>query len=74
MENNNEQVQELQRELAKAQAENADLRAQIDAQHGGFDFAEAMKRIEARNASDAAYQAEMEKVLTCTATTETKYI
>lgn len=70
----NEQVQALQRELAKAQAEIEELRAQVEAQRGGFDFDEAMKRIDARNASDAAYEQEMKLALENTAITQTKYI
>lgn len=53
-------IDALKRELAKAQAENAQLRAQIDAQRGGVDVQKVLDRIKAKNESDKAYQAEMQ--------------
>lgn len=55
-----ENIEILQRELKKAQAENAELRAQLDAQRGGVDVQRVLDRIKAKNESDAAYKAEME--------------
>lgn len=53
-------IDALKRELAKAQAENAQLRAQIDAQGGGVDVQRVLDRIKAENESNKAYQAEMQ--------------
>ena len=59
MENNDNET--LQRELQKAQAEIAELRAQLDAQRNKFDFNRALERIKAQEADNAAYQAEVEQ-------------
>ncbi len=53
-------IDALKRELAKAQAENAQLRAQIDAQSNAFDFNKAMARIRAKEADNEAYRQELE--------------
>jgi hypothetical protein len=53
-------IDALRRELAKAQAENAQLRAQIDAQRGGVDVQKVLDRINKENESNKAYQAEMQ--------------
>jgi len=53
-------IDALKRELAKAQAENAQLRAQIDAQRGGVDVQKVLDRINRENESNKAYQAEMQ--------------
>lgn len=53
-------IDALKRELAKAQAENAQLRAQIDAQGGGVDVQRVLDRINKENESNKAYQAEMQ--------------
>lgn len=53
-------IDALRRELAKAQAENAQLRAQIDAQRGGVDVQRVLDRINRENESNKAYQAEMQ--------------
>ena len=53
-------IDALKRELAKAQAENAQLRAQIDAQRGGVDVQRVLDRINRENESNKAYQAEMQ--------------
>lgn len=53
-------IDALKRELAKAQAENAQLRAQLDAQRGGVDVQRVLDRINAENESNKAYQAEMQ--------------
>ena len=53
-------IDALKRELAKAQAENAQLRAQLDAQCGGVDVQRVLDRIKAENESNKAYQAEMQ--------------
>jgi len=53
-------IDALKRELAKAQAENAQLRAQIDAQRGGVDVQKVLDRINKENESNKAYQAEMQ--------------
>ncbi len=57
---NNERVLELERELAKLRAENANLQGQLEAQNKGFDVQAALDRIKSKNESDAAYKAEME--------------
>ena len=57
---NNERVLELERELAKLRAENANLQGQLDAQNKGFDVQAALDRIKAENESNKAYQAEMQ--------------
>ena len=53
-------IDALKRELAKARAENAQLRAQIDAQRGGVDVQRVLDRINRENESNKAYQAEMQ--------------
>ena len=53
-------IDALKRELAKARAENAQLRAQIDAQRGGVDVQKVLDRINKENESNKAYQAEMQ--------------
>ncbi len=53
-------IDALRRELAKAQAENAQLRAQIDAQRGGVDVQKVLDRINKENESNKAYQREMQ--------------
>jgi hypothetical protein len=53
-------IDALRRELAKSQAENAQLRAQLDAQRGGVDVQRVLDRIKAENESNKAYQAEMQ--------------
>ena len=53
-------IDALRRELAKAQAENAQLRAQIDAHRGGVDVQKVLDRINKENESNKAYQAEMQ--------------
>lgn len=58
---NNTDNEALQRELAKAQAENAQLRAQIDAQRNKFDFNKALERIKAKEADNEAYKRELEQ-------------
>lgn len=55
-----ENIEILQRELKKAQAENAELRAQLDAQRGGVDVQKVLDRINKENESNKAYQAEMQ--------------
>lgn len=60
MENTNNEST-LQRELAKAQAEIAELRAQLDAQRNAFDFNKAFERIKAREADNEAYRKELEQ-------------
>ena len=57
---NNEEILRLKSELAKAQAEAADLRAKLDAQNKGFDVQAALDRIKSKAESDATYKAEME--------------
>ncbi len=59
MENTNNET--LQRELAKAQAEIAELRAQLDATRNKFDFNRALERIKAREADNEAYKQELEQ-------------
>ncbi len=51
----------LQRELQKAQAEIAELRAQLDAQRNKFDFNRAFERIKAKEADNEAYRKEIEQ-------------
>lgn len=58
---NNTDNETLQRELAKAQAEIAKLRAQLDAQRNAFDFNKAMARIRAKEADNEAYRKELEQ-------------
>lgn len=53
-------IDALKRELAKAQAENAQLRAQIDAQRGGVDVQKVLDRIKRQDESNKEYQAEMQ--------------
>ena len=53
-------IDALKRELAKAQAENAQLQAQIDAQRGGVDVQRVLDRINRENESNKAYQREMQ--------------
>lgn len=53
-------IDALKRELAKAQAENAQLRAQIDAQRGGVDVQKVLDRINKENESNKEYQREMQ--------------
>lgn len=60
MENNTDN-ETLQRELQKAQAEIAELRAQLDAQRNKFDFNRAFERIKAREADNEAYRKEIEQ-------------
>ena len=60
MENTNNEST-LQRELAKAQAEIAELRAQRNAQRNAFDFNKAFERIKAREADNEAYRKELEQ-------------
>lgn len=59
MENNDNET--LQRELQKAQAEIAELRAQLDAQRNKFDFSRALERIKAKEADNEAYREELER-------------
>lgn len=61
MESNDNEKMTLQRELAKAQAEIAELRAQLDAQRNAFDFNKAFERIKAREADNEAYRKEIEQ-------------
>lgn len=61
MDNNTDNEMTLQRELQKAQAEIAELRAQLDAQRNKFDFNKAMARIRAREADNEAYKREIEQ-------------
>lgn len=58
---NNTDNETLQRELQKAQAEIAELRAQLDAQRNKFDFNRALERIKAREADNEAYKQELEQ-------------
>lgn len=51
----------LQRELQKAQAEIAELRAQLDAQRNKFDFNRAFERIKAKEADNESYRQELER-------------
>lgn len=60
MENTNNELT-LQRELQKAQAEIAELRAQLDAQRNKFDFNRAFERIKAKEADNEAYREELER-------------
>ncbi len=53
-------IDALKRELAKAQAENAQLRAQLDAQRGGVDVQKVLDRINKENESNKEYQREMQ--------------
>ena len=53
-------IDTLRRELIKAQAENAQLRAQIDAQRGGVDVQKVLDRINKENESNKEYQREMQ--------------
>ena len=69
MESNDNET--LQRELAKAQAENAQLRAQIDAQRNKFDFNKALERIKAKEADNEAYKQEIEQRFAGNDTTST---
>lgn len=55
-----ENIEILQRELKKAQAENAELRAQLDAQRGGVDVQKVLDRINKENESNKEYQADMQ--------------
>lgn len=55
-----ENIEILQRELKKVQAENAELRAQLDAQRGGVDVQKVLDRIKRQDESNKAYQAEMQ--------------
>ena len=55
-----ENIEILQRELKKAQAENAELRAQLDAQRGGVDVQKVLDRINKENESNKEYQREMQ--------------
>lgn len=61
MESNDNEKMTLQRELAKAQAEISELRAQLDAQRNAFDFNKAFERIKAREADNEAYRKEIEQ-------------
>lgn len=58
---NNTDNETLQRELQKAQAEIAELRAQLDAQRNAFDFNKALARIKAKEADNEAYRKELEQ-------------
>lgn len=60
MENNDNEMT-LQRELAKAQAEIAELRAQLDKERNAFDFNRALQRIKQREADNEAYRQELEQ-------------
>lgn len=71
MDNNTDNEMTLQRELAKAQAEITELRAQLDKERNAFDFNRAFERIKAKEADNAAYQAEMEKRFAGNDTTST---
>lgn len=53
-------IEDLKRELAKAQAENAELRAQLDAQRGGVDVQKVLDRIKAQDEANKTYQCEMQ--------------
>ena len=61
----------LQRELQKAQAEIAELRAQLDAQRNAFDFNRAFERIKQREADNEAYRQEIEQRFAGNDTTST---
>ena len=74
MDNNTDNEMTLQRELQKAKAEIAELRAQLDKQRNAFDFNRAIERIKAKEADNAAYQVEMEKRLNNTSISTTDYI
>ena len=61
MDNNTDNEMTLQKELAKAQAEIANLRAQLDAQRNKFDFNRAFERIKAKEADNEAYREELQR-------------
>lgn len=61
MESNDNEKMTLQRELAKAQAEITELRAQLDAQRNAFDFNKAFERIKAQEADNEAYREELQR-------------
>lgn len=61
MDNNTDNEMTLQRELQKAQAEIAELRAQLDAQRNAFDFNRAFERIKAREADNEKYREELQQ-------------
>lgn len=61
MESNDNEKMTLQRELAKAQAEITELRAQLDAQRNAFDFNKAFERIKAREADNESYRQELQQ-------------
>lgn len=67
---NNTDNETLQR-LAKAQAEIAELRAQLDAQRNAFDFNKALERIKAKEADNEAYRKEIEQRFAGNDTTST---
>lgn len=74
MDTNTDNEMTLQRELAKAKAEIAELRSQLDEQRNAFDFNRAFERIKAREADNEAYRAEMVQRLNDTRTSTTKFI
>lgn len=53
-------IEDLKQEVSRLQSENAELRAQLDAQRGGVDIESVLARIQAKNKSDKAYRETME--------------
>lgn len=53
-------IEDLRRELAKAEAENAELRAQLDAKRGGVDVQKVLDRIKRQDEANKTYQREMQ--------------
>lgn len=63
MEDMTNKVNELTAEVAKLQAQNTELLAQLEAAKGGFDWRKSLERIDARNKDNEAYQQAMQASL-----------
>ena len=73
--NDNERVKELEAQLAAVTAERDELSARLDAaKNGGFSFAAAMKRIEAKQEDAEAYKRLMEESFEKGLSEPTKFI
>lgn len=75
MDNNELRIKELEAQLAAVTAERDELSARLDAaKNGGFSFAAAMKRIEAKQQDNDLYRQQMEEAFEQGASGTTKFI
>ena len=75
MNDNELRIQELEAQLAAVTAERDEFSARLDAaKNGGFSFAAAMKRIEAKQQDNDLYRQQMEDAFEKGASGTTKFI